>query len=99
MIGTGPMFGFDTVVPGGAWPVVAASAIGLVVGIEAALLSAALYRIEDIFHRLPFHWMWWPAIGGVAVGLGGLVRSEEHTSELQSLMRNSYAVFCFKKQM
>src|SRR3546814_13488729 len=73
MIGTGPMFGFDTVVPGGAWPVVAASAIGLVVGIEAALLSAALYRIEDIFHRLPFHWMWWPAIGGVAVGLGGLV--------------------------
>src|SRR3546814_10093299 len=64
---------FDTVVPGGAWPVVAASAIGLVVGIEAALLSAALYRIEDIFHRLPFHWMWWPAIGGVAVGLGGLV--------------------------
>src|SRR3546814_8680503 len=25
-------------------------------------------------------------------------RSEEHTSELQSLMRNSYAVFCFKKQ-
>src|SRR3546814_7624790 len=116
MIGTGPMFGFDTVVPGGAWPVVAASAIGLVVGIEAALLSAALYRIEDIFHRLPFHWMWWPAIGGVAVGLGGLVdahvlgpgyasiqalldgRSEEHTSELQSLMRTSYAVFCLQKQ-
>src|SRR3546814_2316591 len=27
-----------------------------------------------------------------------LVRSEEHTSELQSLMRNSYAVFCFKKK-
>src|SRR3546814_5556253 len=35
--------------------------------------SDLLYRIEDIFHRLPFHWMWWPAIGGVAVGLGGLV--------------------------
>src|SRR3546814_7606749 len=30
--------------------------------------------------------------------VGGLVRSEEHTSELQSLMRNSYAVFCLKKQ-
>src|SRR3546814_3027935 len=27
----------------------------------------------------------------------GMVRSEEHTSELQSLMRNSYAVFCLKK--
>src|SRR3546814_7163715 len=28
-----------------------------------------------------------------------LERSEEHTSELQSLMRNSYAVFCLKKKM
>src|SRR3546814_1173490 len=29
--------------------------------------------------------------------VGGLVRSEEHTSELQTLMRNSYAVFCLQK--
>jgi chloride channel protein, CIC family len=28
---------------------------------------------EDGFHRLPFHWMWWPAIGGLIIGLGGLV--------------------------
>src|SRR3546814_5740763 len=34
-----------------------------------------------------------PAVAGVAG-----VRSEEHTSELQSLMRNSYAVFCLKKK-
>src|SRR3546814_6270213 len=33
-----------------------------------------------------------------AVGLRALRRSEEHTSELQSLMRNSYAVFCLKKK-
>jgi CBS domain-containing protein len=32
-----------------------------------------LYRIEDGFHRLPLHWMWWPAIGAIVVGLGGLV--------------------------
>src|SRR3546814_7897438 len=44
--------------------------------------------------------------GGVGVGLGvavcpyrgGAFRSEEHTSELQSLMRISYAVFCLKKK-
>src|SRR3546814_4680235 len=30
--------------------------------------------------------------------MGRAVRSEEHTSELQSLMRNSYAVFCLKKK-
>src|SRR3546814_5311948 len=31
-------------------------------------------------------------------GTYGMARSEEHTSELQSLMRSSYAVFCLKKQ-
>src|SRR3546814_1432428 len=34
----------------------------------------------------------------VAQGIAGVVRSEEHTSELQSLMRTSYAVFCWKKK-
>src|SRR3546814_3853856 len=43
-----------------------------------------------------------PDTGGVKFGLQLfyllLARSEEHTSELQSLMRNSYAVFCLKKK-
>src|SRR3546814_5378842 len=38
------------------------------------------------------------ALGPVILGLGGIVRSEEHTSEVQSLMRISYAVFCLKKK-
>src|SRR3546814_9764361 len=38
------------------------------------------------------------ALGLHAVGAERDDRSEEHTSELQSLMRNSYAVFCLKKQ-
>jgi len=46
--------------------------LGLITGLEAALLSFVLYRIEDGFHRLPIHWMWWPAIGAVVVGIGGL---------------------------
>src|SRR3546814_2427471 len=37
-----------------------------------------------------------PAAAGA--GSGEEARSEEHTSELQSLMRNSYAVFCLKKK-
>src|SRR3546814_6607565 len=36
--------------------------------------------------------------GKTAPPLKGELRSEEHTSELQSLMRNSYAVFCLKKK-
>src|SRR3546814_6144283 len=45
-------------------------------------------------HHLPQH----EALLGLGRGLRGLLRSEEHTSELQSLMRISYAVFCLKKK-
>ena len=44
---------------------------GLLCGALAWLLSTSLYRVEDLFHKLPMHWMWWPAIGGLAVGIGG----------------------------
>ncbi|KND57938.1 Chloride channel protein [Candidatus Paraburkholderia schumanniana] len=44
---------------------------GLLSGALASGLSAALYRLEDLFHKLPVHWMWWPAIGAVFVGTGG----------------------------
>jgi H+/Cl- antiporter ClcA len=35
------------------------------------LMSTALYKVEDWFHKLPIHWMWWPALGALAVGIGG----------------------------
>jgi H+/Cl- antiporter ClcA len=44
---------------------------GLLGGALAALMSTALYKVEDLFGKLPVHWMWWPAIGGLAVGIGG----------------------------
>ncbi|MCE7798839.1 chloride channel protein [Sphingobium sufflavum] len=47
--------------------------MGALAGCQASLLSMLLYRIEDIFGHLPLHWMWWPAIGGIAVGIGGLI--------------------------
>jgi CIC family chloride channel protein len=37
------------------------------------LLTWAVYASEDAFEKLPFHWMWWPAIGGLVIGLGGLI--------------------------
>src|SRR3546814_10564021 len=40
----------------------------------------------------------WPAANRTFPGTAGRPRSEEHTSELQSLMRISYAVFCLKKK-
>ena len=46
---------------------------GLVAGLFSALMTKSVYTAEDAFQKLPIHWMWWPAIGAVAVGLGGLV--------------------------
>ncbi|MDE3198408.1 MAG: chloride channel protein, partial [Acidobacteriota bacterium] len=46
---------------------------GLLAGILSLLLTRGVYAAEDLFHRLPIHWMWWPAIGGIVVGLGGLI--------------------------
>jgi chloride channel protein, CIC family len=44
---------------------------GLACGAFSAALTAGLYRVEDWFTKLPVHWMWWPAIGGIVVGIGG----------------------------
>ena len=72
LVGSGPLFPFPAATPLGLEPVAISAVLGLITGLEAAVLSFILYRIEDGFHRLPIHWMWWPAIGAVIVGIGGL---------------------------
>ncbi len=47
--------------------------VGLLAGALSGLLTLSVYAAEDGFQRLNIHWMWWPAIGGLAIGLGGLV--------------------------
>ncbi|MBX3741139.1 MAG: chloride channel protein [Akkermansiaceae bacterium] len=47
--------------------------IGAVCGLAAVILTHTLHAIEHAFEKLPFHWMWWPAIGGLVVGLIGWV--------------------------
>lgn len=47
--------------------------VGILAGALSALLTMAVYASEDAFNRLPIHWMWWPAIGGVVVGIGGFI--------------------------
>jgi CIC family chloride channel protein len=47
------------------------SGIGIVIGFLSLALTKAVYAIEDLFEKLPIHWIWWPAMGGLAVGLIG----------------------------
>jgi H+/Cl- antiporter ClcA len=46
---------------------------GLLAGVLSTILTNMVYWSEDAFHKLPIHWMWWPAIGGFMIGLGGLI--------------------------
>ncbi len=74
LLGGGPVFP----VPAGALHLDAGVyALCIVAGALAALLAliatTLVYASEDCFARLPIHWMWWPAIGGVIIGLGGLI--------------------------
>src|SRR3954464_6422288 len=46
---------------------------GFVAGGLSALHTVAVYAAEDGFARIPIHWMWWPALGGLAIGIGGLI--------------------------
>jgi H+/Cl- antiporter ClcA len=74
LMGSGPLFPLSAAgLPVSATTLALGFAVGIAVGLEASLLSQLLYRIEDLFHRLPVHWMWWPAIGGTVVGIGGLI--------------------------
>jgi chloride channel protein, CIC family len=74
LLGGGPVFP----TPPGALHLGAAAyglcvAAGALAGVLALVATSLVYLSEDAFSRLPIHWMWWPAIGGLIVGLGGLV--------------------------
>jgi chloride channel protein, CIC family len=47
--------------------------VGVLAGLLSLVLTWAVYASEDLFQKLPIHWMWWPAIGGLVIGLGGLI--------------------------
>jgi CIC family chloride channel protein len=46
---------------------------GIASGLLAVVATALVYIAEDGFRKLPVHWMWWPAIGGLIIGIGGLI--------------------------
>jgi H+/Cl- antiporter ClcA len=74
-LGAGPIFPV-TPHPGvlGIDVLLCSALAGLACGLLALLLTYAVYAFEDGFMRLPIHWMWWPAIGGLGVGLGGYLQ-------------------------
>ncbi len=71
--GFGPLFPMPMSGPPTGSVLAGAVVVGLLAGALATILTWAVYFFEDAFRRLPIHWMWWPAVGAVAVGIGGLI--------------------------
>ncbi|HLX07699.1 MAG TPA: chloride channel protein [Thermoanaerobaculia bacterium] len=73
LLGAGPIFPVPGHAPLGVGTLAIAVAVGLAAGLASGLLTTLVYAFEDLFTKLPVHWMWWPILGGLAVGLGGLL--------------------------
>ncbi len=70
LLGGGALFPLQTT-PLGPLGLVSCALAGVLAGLMSWGLSTSLYKVEDLFGKLPIHWMWWPALGGIAVGVGG----------------------------
>jgi chloride channel protein, CIC family len=71
LFGTAPTFPMPEVAQADTYAVIAYGVMGIAVGLSAVIVTKGMYLIEDGFEKLPIHWMWWPAIGGLAVGIIG----------------------------
>ena len=69
----GPLFPHHGAMALDATTLLACVGFGVVCGALSGLLTAMVYASEDLFLQLPIHWMWWPMLGAVAVGVGGLI--------------------------
>ena len=71
LLGSGAIFPTHPHPALGAEGLLIAFIVGISAGLASGLLTALVYACEDLFTKLPIHWMWWPAIGGLFVGIGG----------------------------
>ncbi len=71
--GNAPMFPMSEIATPSLTSLLAYMVMGLLAGVASVGITRLTYAIEDGFEKLPIHWMWWPAIGGVVVGIVGYV--------------------------
>ena len=90
----GPLFPLNTL-PVGVFDLWSCVLAGVLCGMLSWVLSTSLYKFEDLFGKLPIHWMWWPALGGLAVGIGGYVEPRAlgvGYDVIRDLLQNQLAV-------
>ena len=71
LLGAGPMFTVGSMNFGIPHALPFYLVLGPICGLAAVGLSKALYWVEDLFEKLPFDELWWPATGALALGIIG----------------------------
>ena len=70
-VGSSPIFAMPNVGPLNQTALALYVLLGVIVGVVSVGVTRAVYLLEDAFALLPIHWMWWPALGGLVVGIVG----------------------------
>ena len=73
LVGAWPLFPHTGIPAMPWWGLALCAGVGVVAGLQSAITTGGLYWVEEMFEKLPVHWMWWPALAGVVVGIGGLI--------------------------
>lgn len=71
LFGQQPVFAMGDIAAASNTALVVYGGLGIVIGTLSVFVSKAVYYVEELFSKLPVHWMWWPAIGGAVVGVVG----------------------------
>jgi H+/Cl- antiporter ClcA/CBS domain-containing protein len=72
-LGEGPIFPVSAHAALNGEALLIACLVGLAAGLASGVLTTLVYFFEDLFEKLPIHWMWWPTLGGLAIGIAGLI--------------------------
>jgi H+/Cl- antiporter ClcA len=70
-VGSAPVFAMPELAQPGGAALASYIVLGALLGVASVGVTRAVYAVEDAFERLPIHWMWWPSLGGLAVGAIG----------------------------
>ena len=76
LFGSQPVFYMPAMAPASETAFLVYIGLGLIIGVAASGISRSVYLIEDLFEKLPIHWMWFPAIGSLAIGITGYFAPE-----------------------
>jgi len=91
--GTQPVFASPPMYSPSLHTLLAYVVLGALIGVFAVFTTRFVYWIEDLYEELPIHWMWWPVVGAIVVGLIGLV--DERTlgvgySNIQAIISGNF---------